>query len=143
MKVSLHTWGLLPGAPTLTGTGLAPVEKAQRAINLVGPAEASAFIASRRTMHRSYSGSGRHRDCGCSESPAGCSGRSRPGWWPSQYLLPGTRGHESQRLVPALRCLTPREPGEVSGGVVMIRRTLAMRAFKMFALAVFVMAAGT
>jgi len=31
LKVSLHAWGLLPGAPTLTGTGLAPAEKAQRA----------------------------------------------------------------------------------------------------------------
>ena len=48
-KVSLHAWGLLPGAPMLTGVGLAPTEKAQRAMN-PSTAEASRpFIASRRT----------------------------------------------------------------------------------------------
>src|SRR5215472_2118885 len=99
---------------------------------------ARAAIAS---MDRSYSGSGQHRDCGCSESPAGCSGRSRPAYWPSQYLLPG--GHELQKLVQALRCSPPQEPGELSGGVVMIRRTFALRALNVFALAVSVMVAGT
>jgi len=32
-KVSLSAWGLLPGAPTLTGMGLTPTEKAQRAMS--------------------------------------------------------------------------------------------------------------
>lgn len=32
-KVSLDIWGLLPGAPTLTGMGLTPTEKTQRAMS--------------------------------------------------------------------------------------------------------------
>src|SRR6516165_3359175 len=75
---------------------------------------ARAAIAS---IDRSYPGSGQHRDCGCSESPAGSSGRSRPAYRPSQYLRPG--------------------------GVVMIRQMLTLRDCKMFALAVLVMVAGT
>src|SRR5882762_6103439 len=48
-KVSLHTWGLLPGAPTLTGTGLAPVGEVQRAMSASVPLESESIITSRRT----------------------------------------------------------------------------------------------
>jgi len=49
-KVSLHTWGLLPGAPTLTGTGLAPVGEVQRAMSASVPIESESIITSRRTI---------------------------------------------------------------------------------------------
>ena len=51
MRVSPHTWGLLLGAPMLTEVGLAPTEKAQRAMGAFAPnAKANPPITSRRTM---------------------------------------------------------------------------------------------
>src|SRR6516165_12069066 len=43
----------------------------------------------------------------------------------------------------ALRCLPPREPGDVSGGVVMIHQALALRAGRIFACAAFLLVAAT
>src|SRR6184192_1850400 len=50
LKVSLHAWGLLPGAPTLTGMGLSPTKKAQRAVSVTVPSPAFTLAASRRTI---------------------------------------------------------------------------------------------
>jgi hypothetical protein len=50
MKVSLHTEGLLPGAPTLTGVGLAPTEEAQRVTIAPAKIAVPALVTSRRTM---------------------------------------------------------------------------------------------
>lgn len=50
LRVSPHIWGLLPGAPTPTGVGLAPTEKAQRVTFASAKIAASATITSRRTM---------------------------------------------------------------------------------------------
>ena len=45
-------WGLLPGAPTLTGTGLPPAGVAQQASGTPTPAGVGVPSASRRTMRR-------------------------------------------------------------------------------------------
>lgn len=51
MPVSPHTWGLLLGAPMLPEVGLAPTDKAQRALDSLAPyAKANLPITSRRTM---------------------------------------------------------------------------------------------
>jgi hypothetical protein len=56
MKVSLHTEGLLPGAPTLTGVGLAPTEEAQRVTIAPAKIAVPALVTSRRTMRLRYRG---------------------------------------------------------------------------------------
>src|ERR1700692_4314736 len=49
-KVSLHTWGLLPGAPTLTGAGLGPAGEVQRVMSVPVPLGPETIIKSRSTM---------------------------------------------------------------------------------------------
>src|SRR6185437_9031565 len=49
MRVSPPTWGLLPGAPTLTGVGLTPTEEAQP-VTIPSARVASVLVTSRRTM---------------------------------------------------------------------------------------------
>ena len=49
-RVSPHAWGLLPGAPTLTGVGLAPTEEAQRVTVISATIAVSSTVTSRRTM---------------------------------------------------------------------------------------------
>ena len=55
MRLSPHTWGLLLGAPMFSEVGLAPTEKAQRAMDALAPnAKANPPITSRRTMEQLY-----------------------------------------------------------------------------------------
>jgi hypothetical protein len=50
IRISPHTWGLLSGAPMLTGVGLTPTEEAQQVTNTSAQYAACLSTTSRRTI---------------------------------------------------------------------------------------------
>jgi hypothetical protein len=79
--ISPRAWGLLPGAPALTRTGLAPAGDVQREASLSLPCWGSSSASSRRTVSRMYRRTLASTSRAAGARPSGASTRIRIATW--------------------------------------------------------------